>query len=66
MKVFQINCQKRFTKLQKSKKYAIRNKSDKNWKKTWNNNFTHNFKPQEVKMKNKVLREKSNCCLLIK
>ena len=23
--------------------------------------FSHNFKPQEVKMKNKVLREKSNC-----
>ena len=23
--------------------------------------FTHNFKPQEVKMTNKVLREKSNC-----
>ena len=23
--------------------------------------FTHNFEPQEVKMINKVLREKSNC-----
>ena len=23
--------------------------------------FTRNFRPQEVKMKNKVLREKSNC-----
>ena len=23
--------------------------------------FTHNFMPQEVKMTNKVLREKSNC-----
>ena len=23
--------------------------------------FTHSFKPQEVKMTNKVLREKSNC-----
>ena len=23
--------------------------------------FTHNFKPQEVKMTNKVPREKSNC-----
>ena len=23
--------------------------------------FTHNFRPQEVKMKNKALREKSNC-----
>ena len=24
-------------------------------------NYTDNFKPQEVKMTNKVLREKSNC-----
>ena len=24
-------------------------------------NFTHNFRPKEVKMSNKVLREKSNC-----
>ena len=23
--------------------------------------YTHNFRPQEVKMMNKVLREKSNC-----
>ena len=23
--------------------------------------FTHNFRPQEVKMTNKVIREKSNC-----
>ena len=23
--------------------------------------FTHNFRPQKVKMTNKVLREKSNC-----
>ena len=23
--------------------------------------FTHNFRPKEVKMTNKVLREKSNC-----
>ena len=23
--------------------------------------FTHNFRPQEVRMTNKVLREKSNC-----
>ena len=23
--------------------------------------FTHNFRPQEVKMTNKLLREKSNC-----
>ena len=28
--------------------------------------FTHNFRPQETKMTNKVPREKSNCCLSIK
>ena len=29
--------------------------------------YTHNFKPQEVKMTSKVLREKSNCvvCQLV-
>ena len=25
--------------------------------------YTHNFKPQEIKMTNKVLREKSNCVI---
>ena len=25
--------------------------------------FTHNFRPQEVKMTNKVLREKSDCAV---
>ena len=30
-------------------------------KKTWCKDFTLNFRPQEVKMTNKVLREKSNC-----
>ena len=25
--------------------------------------FTHNFRPQEVKLINKVLREKSNCVI---
>ena len=28
--------------------------------------FTHNFRPQEVKMTNKVLGEKSNCVKSIK
>ena len=27
--------------------------------------YTHNFKPQELKMTNKALREKKLCCLLI-
>ena len=26
--------------------------------------FKHNFRPQEVKMTNKVLREKSNCIVV--
>ena len=26
-------------------------------------NYTNNFKPQEIKMTNKVLKEKSNCVL---
>ena len=42
----------------KHEKYTIKNKTDKNWKKTWNNVV---FRPQEVQMTNKVLREKSNC-----
>ena len=38
----------------------------KNWKTTWNSiclgckDYTHNFRPQEVKITNKVLREKSH------
>ena len=35
-KVFKMGCQKHFSKLQKMKN-TIRNKTDKNWKKTWNN-----------------------------
>ena len=27
--------------------------------------FTHNFRPQEVKMTNKVLREKPNCVVCL-
>ena len=27
----------------------------------WCKDVTHNFRPQELKMTNKVLREKSNC-----
>ena len=43
------------------------NKTDKNWERDWNNvflgckDYTDNFKPQEIRMTNKVLREKSNC-----
>ena len=36
-------------------------KHNKNWEKTWCIDFTLNFRPKEVKMTNKVLREKFNC-----
>ena len=56
-----MDCQKHFTKLQKMKNIQSKIKPIKTGK-TWNNvYFTHNFRPQEVKMTNKVLREKSNC-----
>ena len=48
-------------------KNTLKNKTNKNQKKTWTTyylackDYTHNFKPKEVKMTNKVLREKSNC-----
>ena len=48
-------------------KNTLKNKTNKNWKKTWTTyylgckDYTHNFKAEEVKMTNKVLREKSKC-----
>ena len=48
-------------------KHTIKNKTDKNWERDWNNvflgckDYTDNFKPQEIRMTNKVLREKSDC-----
>ena len=62
-----MDCQKHFTKLQKMKNTQSEIKLIKTGKKPgtaycfgWKD-FTHNFKPQEIKMTNKVLREKSNC-----
>ena len=50
------------------KKITIRNKADKSWKKKPGTkyclvckDFTHNFRSEEAKMTNKVLRGKSNC-----
>ena len=40
----------------KHEKRATKNKTDKKWERNWNNvflgcnDYTHNFKPQEVKM----------------
>ena len=56
-----------FTKLQRMKNTQSKIKLIKSGKKPGTKcclgckDFTHNFKTQEVKMSNKVLREKSNC-----
>ena len=62
-----MDCQKHFSKLQKIKKTQSEIKLIKIGKRPGTTycfgckDFTHNFRPQEVKMTNKVLREKSNC-----
>ena len=62
-----MDCQKCFTKLQKMKSTQSEIKAIKTGKRPGTTycfgckDFTHNFTPQEVKMTNKVLREKSNC-----
>ena len=67
MKVFKMDCQNFFTKLRKMKKTQSKKKTNGNWKRpgiTYGlgcKDFTHNSRPQEVKLTNKVLREKSNC-----
>ena len=67
MKVFKMDCQKCFTKLQKMENTQSEIKLIKIGKRPGTTycfgckDFTHNFRPQEVKMTNKVLREKSNC-----
>ena len=37
IKVFKMGCQKTFYQITKTEKQTIKNKTDKNWKKTWNN-----------------------------
>ena len=69
-----MDCQKHFPKLQKMKKTQTTIKSIKIGKQSGTTyclgckDYRHNFRPQEVKMTNKVLREKSKskCCLSIK
>ena len=64
-----MGCQRHLTKLQKMKNTQSEIKPIKIGKKPeityyfgyFVFGFTHNFKPQEVKMTNKVLREKSHC-----
>ena len=62
-----MDCQKSFTKLRRMKNTQSKIKPIKTGKKPGTTyclgckDFTHNFRPQEVKMTNKVPREKSNC-----
>ena len=65
--MFKLDCQKYFTKLQKIKNMQSKIELIKIGKRPGTTycfgckDFTHNCRPQEVKMTNKVLREKSNC-----
>ena len=68
-----MGCQKHFTKIQRMKNTESEIKLIKIGKRPGTTyyfgckDFTHNFRPQEVKIKNKVLRKKiSLCCLSIK
>ena len=62
-----MDCQKHFVKLQRMKNAESKIKPIKTGKELGTTyflgckDFTHNFRPQEVKMTNKVLREKSYC-----
>ena len=65
--MFKMDCQKNTTHNIRHEKRAIKNKTHKNWEKVGTRHclgcidYTDNFKPQETKMKNKVLRKRSNC-----
>ena len=62
-----MDCQKHFTKLQKMKNTRLEMKSIKIKKRPGTTycfgckEFIHNFGPQEVKITNKLLREKLHC-----
>ena len=64
--MFKMDCQKNTVRLQKMKNIQSKIKPIKTKKELGTayclgcKDYTHNFKPQEVKMTNKVLREKSN------
>ena len=64
--MFKMDCQKNTVRLQKLKNIQSKIKPIKTKKELGTTYclgckvYTHNFKPQEVKMTNKVLREKSN------
>ena len=58
---------KTFYQNTKNEKHPIKNKTNKNQKKPGATycfeckDFTHNFRPEKVKMTNKLLRKKSHC-----
>ena len=67
-----MDCQKYFAKIQTMKNTQSKIKPVKIGKRPETTycfgckDITNNFRPQEVKMTNKPLREKSNCCLSTK
>ena len=67
IKIIKTICRKHFTKLQQMKNTKSKIKPIKIGKRPermycfWCKDYTQNFRPQEVKMTNKVLREKSHC-----
>ena len=62
-----MNCQKKYCQVTKNEKQQSKIKPIKTGKEIGTTHFlgskdyTHNCRPQEVKMINKVLREKSDC-----
>ena len=62
--MFKMDCQKNTTNNIRHQKCAIKDKMDKNWEKTGTTyclgckDYADNFKPQKIKMINKMLREK--------
>ena len=67
-----MDCQKHFVKLQKMKNTQSTIKPIKIGKESATTyclgckDYIQNFRPEKKKMTNKVLREKSQCCLSIK
>ena len=65
--MFKMDCQKLFIELQKMKNTKSKIKPIKIGKQSETTycfgckDYTKNFRPQEVKMTNKVIREKSHC-----
>ena len=65
--MFKMDCQKYFTKLQKMKNIQWQIKPVKVGKQSETRycfgckDYVKNFRPEKVKMTNKVLREKSHC-----